>query len=58
MKQASFLINKDDNTKIKDLTGLEVKEKPQNDTTNNYIKKKITSKKPLKHVENIYYFRS
>ena len=53
MKQASFLINPKDNIIKKDTNN-----KITFNLTSDDNKKNITSKKPIKHVENIYYFRS
>jgi hypothetical protein len=59
MKQASFLINPKDNIIKKDE---EIKKDTNNKITFNLTSddsiKNITSKKPIKLVENIYYFRS
>ena len=59
MKQASFLINPKDNIIKKDE---EIKKDTNNKITFNLTsddnKKNITSNKPIKLVENIYYFRS
>jgi len=48
MKQASFKIDKPDKTDKTDKI---------DKTSDNEIKN-VTSKKPVKHVENIYYFKS
>ena len=53
MKQASFLINAKDNIIKKDTNN-----KITFNLTSDDNKKNITSKKPQKLVENIYYFRS
>jgi hypothetical protein len=51
MKQASFIIKKDE--KLKTTNNIETNNENKNDDN----KKTITSKKPIKLVENIYYFR-
>jgi hypothetical protein len=51
MKQASFKI--DEVEKIKTTSNI----KTNNKLTNDENKKTITSNKPIKRVENIYYFR-
>lgn len=53
MKQASFLINPKDNIIKKDTNNKITFNLTSDDNTKN-----ITSKNPIKHVENIYYFRS
>ena len=56
MKQASFVINtKDDIIKKNEE---DTNDKISCKLTSVDSKKNITSKKPIKHVENIYYFRS
>lgn len=51
MKQASFIVKKDENPKT--IINIET----TNKITNDECKKNITSKKPIKMAENIYYFR-
>ena len=66
MKQASFLINTKDNIIKRDEDLKENNNIIKKDTNNKITfnltsddnKKNITSKKPQKLVENIYYFRS
>ena len=66
MKQASFLINTKDNIIKRDEDLKENNDIIKKDTNNKITfnltsddnKKNITSKKPQKLVENIYYFRS
>ena len=56
MKQASFVINtKDDIIKKNEE---DTNDKISCKLTSDDSKKNITSKKPIKFVENIYYFRS
>ena len=51
MKQASFKIDKPDKPDKPDKTD-------KTDKVNEDENKFVTSKKPVKHVENIYYFKS
>lgn len=57
MKQASFIVNGIENKTTKVETNIETNDKITIHETNTESKKNITSKKPIKHVENIYYFR-
>jgi hypothetical protein len=58
MKQASFLINPKDNIIKKDEVLKSTNDKITCNLTSDDSKKNITSKKPIKIVENIYYFTS
>ena len=58
MKQASFLINPKDNIIKKDEVLKSKNDKITSNLTSVDSTKNITSKKPIKLVENIYYFRS
>lgn len=57
MKQASFKICEIDKLKTKIETNNETNNKTKSIETNVDSKKTITSNKPIKRVENIYYFR-
>ena len=57
MKQASFLINTKDDIIKKDEDLKPTNDKITCNLLSDDIKKNITSKKPSKMVENIYYFR-
>jgi len=57
MKQASFIINGIENKTTKVKTNIENNDKITIHETNTESKKNTTSKKPIKYVENIYYFR-
>jgi hypothetical protein len=57
MKQASFLITPKDNIIKKDEVLKSTNDKITCNLTSDDSKKNITSKKPIKIVENIYYFR-
>lgn len=54
MKQASFIVNKGEKLKTNDKINIET---TNVETTNVDSRKNINSKKPIKLVENIYYFR-
>jgi hypothetical protein len=58
MKQASFLINPKDDIIKKDEDLKPTNDKITCNLTSDDNKKNITSNKPQKLVENIYYFRS
>ena len=56
MKQASFLIGDKKLNNLPSILANDLKDNINNDLIND--KKTITSKKPIKLVENIYYFTS
>ena len=58
MKQASFLINTKDDIIKKDEDLKPTNDKITCNLLSDDSKKNITSKKPIKHVENIYYLKS